>query len=120
MKLCSETVGPGLKTLRNVSGERGDEHIDYFKSVTTVTVHVECRKNYTKKFNIESQYLLLYFILWRISKRGIFYYLENNNDCQFTMEQLKGIPKNHFPADRTITTKLIERYVNEIIIHHNL
>lgn len=45
----------------------------------------------------------------------IFYYIENHKDCQFTLEELKGIPKEHVPADRTVINKLIERYGQEII-----
>ena len=41
------TVERGLETVRNASVERDDGHINYLRSVNSVTVHVECRKNYT-------------------------------------------------------------------------
>ena len=47
------TVEHGLETVRNANIERDDGHMDYLRSVNSVTVHVEYHKNYTKKFNTE-------------------------------------------------------------------
>lgn len=44
----------------------------------------------------------------------IFYYIENNEDYQFTLEELKEIPKDYVPANPTIISKLIER--NNVVI----
>jgi hypothetical protein len=46
------TVDRGLKTLINASIERGDEFSEYLKDQTSVTVHKQCRKNYTRKDTI--------------------------------------------------------------------
>lgn len=46
------TVGRGLKTLIDASIERGDEFSEYLKDQTSVTVHVQCRKHYTRKGTI--------------------------------------------------------------------
>lgn len=48
------TVIRGLEIVRNAIVERNDGHIDYLRSVHSVSAHVECRKNYRKKFSIES------------------------------------------------------------------
>lgn len=58
--ICEEllTVGDtvvvdhGLQTLKNASGRRGDGHIGFLNSIDSVTVHVHCRKDYTRKSSI--------------------------------------------------------------------
>lgn len=45
-------VERGLQTLKTVSNEREDGCIEFLNSVNSVTVHVECRKEYTHKKNI--------------------------------------------------------------------
>jgi len=42
-------VERGLQTLKNASNERDDGHLEFLNNVTSVTVHVECRKEYTHK-----------------------------------------------------------------------
>lgn len=42
-------VERGLQTLKNASNERDDGHLEFLNNVTSVTVHVECRKEYTQK-----------------------------------------------------------------------
>ncbi|KAF0716418.1 SWIM-type domain-containing protein [Aphis craccivora] len=37
-------VERGLQTLKNASNERDDGHLEFLNNVTSVTVHVECRK----------------------------------------------------------------------------
>lgn len=46
------TVDRGMKTLIDASAERGDEFTDYLKSQKSVAVHVQCRKNYTRRSTI--------------------------------------------------------------------
>ncbi|CAH1100085.1 unnamed protein product [Psylliodes chrysocephalus] len=46
------TVQHGMKTLINASTERADEFTEYLKEQKSVTIHVECRKNYTRKCSI--------------------------------------------------------------------
>jgi len=46
----------------------------------------------------------------------IFYYIENHNDCQFTLAELRDLLGEDAPADVTIQTKLIEKYGKSIII----
>lgn len=41
-------VGRGMPTLIDASVSRGDEFIDYLKSQKSVTIHVDCRKSYTR------------------------------------------------------------------------
>ncbi|CAF4759302.1 unnamed protein product [Pieris macdunnoughi] len=41
-----------MKTLINASTERADEFSEYLKNQKSVTIHVECRKNYTRKCSI--------------------------------------------------------------------
>lgn len=46
-----ETVNDerGLQTLKNASSDRDDGHLEFLNNLTSVTVHVECRKEYTHK-----------------------------------------------------------------------
>ncbi|CAH1115051.1 unnamed protein product [Psylliodes chrysocephalus] len=46
------TVICEMKTLINASIKRGDEFVDYLRSETSVTIHVDCRKSYTRKSSI--------------------------------------------------------------------
>lgn len=46
------TVERGIKTLIESSVERGDGNINYLKDKKSVTVHRECRKDYTRKSSI--------------------------------------------------------------------
>lgn len=48
----SVTVERGLKTLIDASIERGDGFSEYLKDQTSMTIHVQCRKNYTRKSTI--------------------------------------------------------------------
>lgn len=46
------TVDRGMKTLIDASVERGDEFLEYLRKQKYVTIHVQCRKNYTRKSTI--------------------------------------------------------------------
>lgn len=46
------TVDRGMKALIDASVERGDQFTDYLKDQKSVQVHVQCRKNYTRKSTI--------------------------------------------------------------------
>lgn len=46
------TVERGMKTLINASIERGDEFSEFLKNQKSVTIHEDCRKNYTRKCSI--------------------------------------------------------------------
>lgn len=46
----------------------------------------------------------------------IFYYIENHDDCQFTLAELRNLLGEDVPADLTIQTNLIEKYGKNIII----
>lgn len=46
------TVERGMKTLINASIERADEFSEYLKNQKSVTIHENCRKNYTRKSSI--------------------------------------------------------------------
>ncbi|CAI6376577.1 unnamed protein product [Macrosiphum euphorbiae] len=46
----------------------------------------------------------------------IFLYIENNEDCQFSLQELKGICKNKVPDDKTIKKRLKLKYGSRIII----
>lgn len=52
----------------------------------------------------------------RIAMENVFHYKENNDDCQFTLAELKDMMKDYVPDDKTIITKLIARYGNNIVI----
>lgn len=52
----------------------------------------------------------------RIAMENVFHYIENNDDCQFTLAELKDIMKDYVPDDKTIIKKLIARYGNNIVI----
>ena len=45
-------VDRGLKTLMDSSTERGDRFDEYLKDKTSVTIHKQCRKAYTRKSSI--------------------------------------------------------------------
>ena len=45
-------VDRGMKTLIDASVERNDDFFEYLKDKQSVTVHVQCRKMYTRKSNI--------------------------------------------------------------------
>ncbi|GBP81140.1 hypothetical protein EVAR_88238_1 [Eumeta japonica] len=46
------TVERGMKTLINASIERADDFSEYLKNQKSVTIHENCRKNYTRKSSI--------------------------------------------------------------------
>ena len=47
----------------------------------------------------------------------IYKYIEENDDCQFTMQELKNvITTEHIPDEKTIKKRLIERFHDDIII----
>ncbi|CAH2086035.1 unnamed protein product [Euphydryas editha] len=48
--------------------------------------------------------------------KEIFYYIENNEDSQFTLKELKDVPTEYIPDDKTIITKLQQKYLTDIII----
>lgn len=48
----SVTVDRGMQTLIDASTERGDEFSEYLKNQKSVTIHVQCRKSYTRKSSI--------------------------------------------------------------------
>ena len=50
----SVNVVRGLKTLKTASIERNDGHIDFLNTLTSVNVHVGCRKVYISKNSISA------------------------------------------------------------------
>lgn len=52
--------------------------------------------------------------------KEIFYYIENNEDSQFTLKELKDVPTEYIPDDKTIITKLQQKYLTDIIITKKL
>ena len=47
----------------------------------------------------------------------IYKYIEENDDCQFTLQELKNvITTEHIPDEKTIKKRLIERFHDDIII----
>lgn len=51
-----------------------------------------------------------------VAMENIYNYIENNEDCQFTINELKEICKRDPPDDKTIKIKLKEKYGPRIII----
>lgn len=51
-----------------------------------------------------------------LAMEDIFSYIENNEDCQFTLQELKKVLIDYVPDDKTIISKLIERYGKNIVI----
>lgn len=51
-----------------------------------------------------------------IVMENVFHYIKNNDDCQFTLAELKDVMKDYIPDDRTIIKKLIARYGSNIVI----
>lgn len=45
-------VSRGIPTLIDASVARGDEFVDYLRGLKSVTIHVDCRKSYTRKSSI--------------------------------------------------------------------
>lgn len=52
----------------------------------------------------------------RIAMDNVFHYIENNDDCQFTLAELKDVIQGYVPDDKTIIKKLIARYGSNIVI----
>lgn len=52
----------------------------------------------------------------RFAMDNVFHYIENNDDCQFTLAELKNVMKDYVPDDKTIIKKLIARYGSNIVI----
>lgn len=49
--------------------------------------------------------------------KEIFCYIENNEDSQFTLKELKDVLTEYVPDDKTIIiSKLKEKYLTDIII----
>lgn len=46
----------------------------------------------------------------------IFYYIENNNDSQFTLKELNHVLTGYVPDDETIITRLQQKYLTDIIV----
>jgi len=46
-------VERGLQTLKDASVNRGDGYIVHKKNVNSVTIHVDCHKDYTRKSSIQ-------------------------------------------------------------------
>lgn len=46
----------------------------------------------------------------------ICYYIENNNDSQFTLKELKDVLTGYVPDDKTIITLLQQKYLTDIIV----
>ncbi|XP_014616400.1 PREDICTED: uncharacterized protein LOC106793738 [Polistes canadensis] len=46
----------------------------------------------------------------------IFNYIENNNDSQFTLKELKDVLTGYVPDDKTIISRLQQKYLTNIII----
>lgn len=46
----------------------------------------------------------------------IFNYIENNNDSQFTLKELKDVLTGYVPDDKTIITRLQQNYLTDIVI----
>ena len=46
----------------------------------------------------------------------IFKYIENNNDSQFTLKELKDVLTGYVPDDKTIISRLQQKYLTNIII----
>ena len=51
-----------------------------------------------------------------VAMEQIFKYIENSDDCQFSLEELKNICKNPHLDNRTIKTRLKLKFGNKIII----
>ncbi|GFS30659.1 uncharacterized protein TNIN_160231 [Trichonephila inaurata madagascariensis] len=47
---------------------------------------------------------------------GIFNYIENHNDSQFTLKELRDVLTGYVPDDKTIITRLQQKYLTDIII----
>lgn len=47
---------------------------------------------------------------------NIFHHIENNDDCQFTLQELKDLIKDYAPGGKTIIRKLIAQYESNILI----
>lgn len=52
----------------------------------------------------------------RIAMENVFHYIESNDDCQFTLAELKNVMKDYVPDDKTMIKKLIARYGSNIVI----
>lgn len=48
--------------------------------------------------------------------KEIFCYIENNEDSQFTLKELKDVLTEYVPDDKTIITKLQQKYLTDVII----
>ncbi|GFW15272.1 SWIM-type domain-containing protein [Trichonephila clavipes] len=46
----------------------------------------------------------------------IFNYIENHNDSQFTLKELRDVLTGYIPNDKTIITRLQQKYLTDIII----
>lgn len=60
--ICSKSLSEGdtvavehsLQSLKDASINRDDRLIEYIRNVTSVTIHINCRKDYTRKSSINS------------------------------------------------------------------
>lgn len=46
----------------------------------------------------------------------IFNYIENNNDSQFTLKELKDVLTGYVPDDKTIISRVQQKYLTNIVI----
>ena len=47
---------------------------------------------------------------------NIFFYIENNEDSQFTLTELRDVVREYVPKDDTILAKLMEQFGKKIVI----
>ncbi|CAF4938591.1 unnamed protein product [Pieris macdunnoughi] len=177
-------VDRGMKTLIDASVERNDNFFEYLKDKQSVTVHVQCRKMYTRKSSIvaakrqrepeegststispphtrarvartrsgdvakaviarigyefdliaaEAKYHNNCYIIFlrpttgykvgrpeddsvNLAMEEIFQYIKNNDDCQFSLQELKYIDKNPTIDNKSIKRRLKLKYGDKIII----
>ncbi|GFX58237.1 uncharacterized protein TNCV_4049951 [Trichonephila clavipes] len=57
------------------------------------------------------------FLMIDTAMEQIYTYKEENNDCQFTMQELRNaITTEYIPDEKTIRKRLIDRYHDDVVI----
>ncbi|GBM97080.1 hypothetical protein AVEN_134368-1 [Araneus ventricosus] len=116
-------VKRGLNTIAKANIERQDAKISLLENKTSIELHVQCRKSYVcstsiltfkRKIDLGDQGSSRspFRRNYRSGNGQDFSYIENNDDCQFTLSELKDVIGDFDtkPDQKTIKNKLAERY----------
>lgn len=110
-----------------IAVQKNDYYREIHKRIAGITdlqtleakYHFDCYnsiKNSINLINVEKK-ISPRIVMIDTAMEQIYKYIEENDDCQFTMQELKNvITTEHIPDEKTIRKRLIDRYHDDIVI----